>query len=203
MQPTDTLTHKNEPMKTKLLRTLPSLILLSLLACTQEAAVKDSGTAAVASSEVAAADGELTPSENNDVAVQVFEGAWNEGDFAVIDELIEPDAVDHSPLGSETGSEGFKNIIGMFRGAMPDLEMSIQDEIYAGDRVVHSWEIQGDHTGTPLFGVPADGDELTLTGITIVRLEDGKIAERWTQLDQFGLLQQLGVIPPAGGPGQS
>ncbi|MEO1619448.1 MAG: ester cyclase, partial [Cyanobacteria bacterium J06632_3] len=64
----------------------------------------------------------------------------------------------------------------------------------------HSWKIQGEHTGTPLFGVEADGKEITLTGITIVRIEDGKIAERWTQLDQLGLMQQLGLIPPAGGP---
>ena len=184
-----------------LLKTLPGLMLLGLIACTNEAAVENKGTAVAAATEnVAAADGELTPAENNAVAVRMFEGAWNEGNFAVIDELIKADAVDHSPLGSETGSEGFKNIIGMFRGAMPELEMSIQDEIYSGDRVVHSWKILGEHSGTPLFGVPADGKEITLTGITIVRLEDGKIAERWTQLDQLGLMQQLGLIPPAGGP---
>jgi predicted ester cyclase len=88
----------------------------------------------------------------------------------------------------------------MFRGAMPDLKMSIEDEVYSGDRVVHSWKIQGKHTGTPLFGVPTTGKDLTLTGITIVRLENGKIVERWTQLDQLGLLQQLGVIPPANKP---
>jgi steroid delta-isomerase-like uncharacterized protein len=192
-------------MNTKLLKSFPVLMLLGLMAsCTPKVAVEQTGTAIAAESrEVASASASasgLTPSENNDIAVRMFEGAWNEGDFTVIDELIKPDAIDHSPLGSETGSEGFKSIIGMFRGSLPNLKMSIQDEIYSSDRVVHSWKIQGKHTGTPLFGVPADGKEITLTGITIVRLEDGKIAERWTQLDQLGLLQQLGVIPPTGGP---
>ena len=188
-------------MTMKLLKTLPGLMLLGLVACTNQVAVEDKGKAIAASStEVAAADGGLTPAENNAVAVRMFEGAWNKGDFSGIDELSKSDAVDHSPLGSETGSEGFKKIIGMFRGGMPDLKMSIQDEIYSGDRVVHSWKIEGEHSGTPLFGVPADGKDITLTGITIVRLEDGKIAERWTQLDQLGLLQQLGVIPPMGPP---
>ncbi|MGC1308558.1 MAG: ester cyclase [Phormidesmis sp.] len=187
-------------MTMKFLKSLPALMLLGLVACTSEVAVeKQNATGAAQASEVAdASGGELTPAENNQIAVRMFEGAWNKGDFTVIDELIKADAIDHSPLGSETGSEGFKNIIGMFRGAMPELKMSIQDEIYAGDRVVHSWKIQGDHTGTPLFGVSADGKEITLTGITIVRLEDGKIAERWTQLDQLGLMTQLGIIPPMG-----
>jgi steroid delta-isomerase-like uncharacterized protein len=195
-------------MNTKLFKSLPALLLLGLVACTNKVAVDPSVASANAAettetTNTTANTAELTPAENNAIAVRMFEGAWNEGDFSVIDELIKADAVDHSPLGSETGSEGFKNIIGMFRGGMPDLKMSIQDEIYSGDRVVHSWKIQGKHTGTPLLGVPAGGKDITLTGITIVRLEDGKIAERWTQLDQLGLLQQLGVIPPAGGPPQA
>ena len=189
-------------MNTKFLRLLPAVLLLGLVACKTEVAVEERGAAVAAQATEGASNDkvELTPEENNAIAVRMFEGAWNEGDFSVIDELIKADAIDHSPLGSETGSEGFKNIIGMFRGALPGLEMSIQDEIYSGDRVVHSWKIQGEHTGTPLFGVEADGKEITLTGITIVRIEDGKIAERWTQLDQLGLMQQLGLIPPAGGP---
>ncbi len=197
-------------MSMKLIKALPGLMLLSLVACAPKVAVEEPGAAIAAqsasqsgaqSTEVATASATgLTPAENNAVAVRMFEGAWNKGDFSVIDELIKADAIDHSPLGSEKGSEGFKNIIGMFRGAMPDLKMSIEDEVYSGDRVVHSWKIQGKHTGSPLFGVPPAGKDLTLTGITIVRLEDGKIAERWTQLDQLGLLQQLGVIPPANKP---
>lgn len=138
---------------------------------------------------------------NNAIAVEMFEGAWNEGDLSVVDRLIAPDAIDHSPIGSEEGSEGFKNIITSFRAAMPDVVMTVEDEIYSGNRVVHRWTVEGTHTGEPLFGIPASGEPIRLTGITIVRVEDGQIQERWTQLDQLGLLQQLGIIPTPGDEG--
>ena len=136
---------------------------------------------------------------NNQIALDMFDPAWNEGDLSVVDRLIAPNALDHSPLATEEGSEGFKRIIGAFRAAMPDLHMSVEDEIYLGDRVVHRWRVEGTHTGAPLFGVAPSGNTIVLTGITIVRIEDGLIQERWTQLDQLGLQQQLGLLPRPGG----
>lgn len=135
---------------------------------------------------------------NNQIAIDMFEPAWNEGDLTVVDELIAPNALDHSPLATEEGSEGFKRIIGAFRSAMPDTQMTVEDEIFAGDRVVHRWRVEGTHTDAPLFGVEPSGEKIVLTGITIVRIEDGLIQERWTQLDQLGLQQQLGLIPTPG-----
>ncbi|MBW4481333.1 MAG: ester cyclase [Tildeniella torsiva UHER 1998/13D] len=136
---------------------------------------------------------------NNQVALDLFEPAWNEGDLSVVDRLIVPNALDHSPLATEEGSEGFKRIIGAFRAAMPDTRMTVEDEIYMGDRVVHRWRVEGTHTAAPLFGVEPSGKTIVLTGITIVRVEDGLIQERWTQLDQLGLMQQLGLAPSPGG----
>lgn len=138
----------------------------------------------------------LTPSENNAVAEKFFDTAWNKGDFDSVSNLLLPNVIDHSLVpGEKEGPEKFKQIVGMFRAAMPDVKMSIEDEIYVGDRVLHRWKVAGTHTAAPLFGVPPAGKSIILTGITIVRLEDGKFAERWTQLDQLGLLNQLGVVP--------
>jgi steroid delta-isomerase-like uncharacterized protein len=136
--------------------------------------------------------------KNNQIAVDFFDSAWNKGDFSVLDRLLAPKAIDHSPLGSEEGAEGFKGIISSFRAGMPNLVMTIADEIYSGDRVVHSWVIKGTHTGDRLMGVPATNKELTLSGMTIVRIEDDIIQERWTNLDMLGLLTQLGIVPPMG-----
>lgn len=138
----------------------------------------------------------LTPAENNALVVKVYNGAWNQGKLELLDQYITPDGLDHSPLSTEKGTAGFKKIISSFRNAMPGLKLTIEDEIYNKDRVVHRWKVQGKHTAAPLFGVPASGKEITLTGVSILRLENGKIAERWSSLDQFGLLTQLGVIPP-------
>src|SRR5688500_2990738 len=83
----------------------------------------------------------------------------------------------------------------MFRTAMPDVRMTVEDEIYSRDRVVHRWTIRGTHQA-PLMGIPPTGKVVTLTGITVVRFKAGKIIERWTQLSELNLLQQLGVVPP-------
>ncbi len=86
----------------------------------------------------------------------------------------------------------------MFRHGMPDIKLTIDDEVYTGDRVVHRWTMTGTDTGG-LMGMPASGKKLTFTGITTVRMVDGKIVERWANVDELGLLQQLGIAPPPPG----
>jgi steroid delta-isomerase-like uncharacterized protein len=140
-----------------------------------------------------------SPEANNAIAVAFFEAVWNKGDFGVLDTLIAPDAVDHSTVGgqpkTEKGSASFRAIVSMFRAGMPDIRLTIDDEIYTGDKVVHRWRLAGTDTGG-LMGMPPSGKELTFSGTTIVRMEDGKIVERWANVDEVGLLQQLGVVPP-------
>lgn len=150
--------------------------------------------------ERAAADGKFTPEENNDIAHEFFDTAWNEGDLKGVAYILADDVIDHSPVpGEHEGPEKFAQIVGMFRAALPDVVMTVEDEIYSGDRVVHRWLVQGTHTGGPLLGVPATNQKIHLSGITIIRMEDGYFKERWTQLDMIGLLTQLGLVPPPGG----
>jgi steroid delta-isomerase-like uncharacterized protein len=141
--------------------------------------------------------------ENKAIARRFFDAAWNRGDTATMDELVAADSVDHSTVGGtdheELGAESFKQIVGMFRAGMPDMHLTIEDEVAEGDRVVHRWRLRGTHRG-PIMGVPPTGKQLTFTGTTIVRIADGKIAERWANVDELGLLQQLGVVPPPGRP---
>ncbi|MFN2203211.1 MAG: ester cyclase [Caldilineaceae bacterium] len=140
----------------------------------------------------------LSPEQNNAIAEKFFDSVWNKGDFSVLDSLIAPDADDHSTVGgipkTEKGSASFRAIVSMFRAAMPDIHLTIDDEVYAGDKVVHRWTLKGTDTGG-VMGAPATGKELTFTGTTIVRMEDGKIVERWANVDELGLLQQLGLAP--------
>ena len=139
----------------------------------------------------------LTPQENNDLAIKFFETAWNTGE--TIEDLIDPQAVDHSSVGgkekADVGRESFKKIIGMFRAAMPDIKLDVQDEIFVDDKVVHRWVMTGTDTGG-VMGMPPSNKNLTFSGTTIVRFKDGKIVERWANVDELGLLQQLGVAPP-------
>jgi steroid delta-isomerase-like uncharacterized protein len=134
--------------------------------------------------------------ENNAIAKRFFESAWNHGDLAVVDELVTPDTMDYSTLHGqpERGTESFKQIITMFRSAFPDIQLTIDDEIYCGDKVVHRWTLRGTHQA-PLMGIPPTSKQVAFTGTTIVQMQDGKIAGRWSNLDMLGLLQQLGAAP--------
>ena len=142
-----------------------------------------------------------SPEANNAIAEKFFNSVWNKGDFSVLDTLISPDADDHSTVGghpkTEKGSASFRAIVSMFRGAMPDIKLTIDDEVYVGDKVVHRWTLNGTDTGG-VMGMPPSGKKLTFTGITTVRMADGKIVERWANVDELGLLQQLGVVPQPG-----
>ncbi|HTJ57157.1 MAG TPA: ester cyclase [Devosiaceae bacterium] len=139
-----------------------------------------------------------SPEANNAIAEKFFTSVWSEGDFSVLDTLVSPEADDHSTVGghpkTEKGSASFRAIVTMFRGGMPDIKLTINDEIYAGDKVVHRWTLVGTDTGG-LMGMPPSGKTLTFTGTSIVRMEDGLIVERWANVDELGVLQQLGVVP--------
>jgi steroid delta-isomerase-like uncharacterized protein len=143
-----------------------------------------------------------SPEANNAIAEKFFNSVWNKGDFSVLDTLISPDADDHSTVGglpkTEKGSASFRGIVSMFRSAMPDIQLTIDDEVYAGDKVVHRWHLVGTDTGG-VMGMPPSGKQLRFSGTTIVRMQDGKIVERWANVDELGLLQQLGVVPPPPG----
>ena len=89
-------------------------------------------------------------------------------------------------------------IVGLFRAAVPDLRLTNTVLLAADDRVMQRWIVHGTHTGADLFGVPAQGAELTLSGINEFRIADGRIAERWGTMDVLGMLQQLGVAPDPG-----
>jgi steroid delta-isomerase-like uncharacterized protein len=125
-----------------------------------------------------------------------FEEAWNQGNLAVLDELVAPDYVNHDPFvpGLPPGPEGLKPIFAGLRAAFADLHYTIDDQLADGDKVATRWTMRGTHTGE-LMGIPATGKAVTVSGIQIERIVDGKIVEHWRKSDDLGLMQQLGVIP--------
>jgi steroid delta-isomerase-like uncharacterized protein len=135
-------------------------------------------------------------SEENKAAARRLLEVFATGDFSAIDELVAPNAIDHDPYnphGSE-GVEGSKKTIAMYREAFPDLQMTVEDQVAEGDKVVTRWTAVGTHEGN-IMGIPATGKTATVTGIGIDRFEDGKVVEGWNNWDTLGLLQQIGAIP--------
>lgn len=129
---------------------------------------------------------------------EYFERIWQGGDISAEDEIYAPDVVVHgAPPGSAPGLEGVKQTVGMFRGAFPDIVVTTEDLVAAGDRVVQRWRIRGTQEG-PVMGIPPTGRTVDVEGINIFRMEGGRIVERWGVFDAAGLRMQL-VPPPAAG----
>jgi steroid delta-isomerase-like uncharacterized protein len=143
---------------------------------------------------------QLMSAEENKKVVQRFWGVWEEEDFVdLIDELLAPDYVNHSPgmPDQPTGPEGVKAVVSMFRSGMPDLRVTIDDMIAEGDKVATRYTIEGTHEGE-LFGVPPTGRRLSIESMTVERVSGGKIIEHRRITDTLDMMQQLGVVPESG-----
>jgi steroid delta-isomerase-like uncharacterized protein len=140
----------------------------------------------------------MTAEENKATIRAYVEAIWNQQQVDRAGELLAQDFVVHPPLpGQIPGLEGTKRITAMYLAGVPDLHVSIEDLVAEGDRVAVRRTYEGTHKGA-LLGIPPTGKHLHIEGISIFRLEDGKIAEQWEQLDQLSLMQQLGVLPAPG-----
>jgi steroid delta-isomerase-like uncharacterized protein len=123
---------------------------------------------------------------------------YTHGNLDGVEELVTDDYVNHTQLQTVHGADGLRQFVAMIRTAFPDAQETIEDQVAEGDKEVHRWVIRGTHE-SEFMGIPATGKKITISGITISRVVDGKIAEEWTQADMMGLLQQLGALPsPAG-----
>ena len=139
--------------------------------------------------------------ENKAIVRRFFDEAVNKGNMTVVDDLIAQNYIEHEgPVGQPSGIEGFKQFIAKVATAFPDLQVTIEDLIAEGDKVVASVTVRGTHKGTLLGNIPPTGKHASWTGIDIFQIAGGKIVGRWNQRDLLGLMQQLGVIAA---PGQS
>lgn len=136
----------------------------------------------------------MSTETNKAVVRRIFEEGFNQNKPSVWDELIAPTYVNHDLPAPAPGSEGFKIVAGMFTAAFPDLHVTLEDELAEGDRVATRGYFTGTHKGT-FQGIPPTGKPIKVPYIDIWRLENGKAVENWVQMDQMGLMQQLGVIP--------
>ncbi len=137
--------------------------------------------------------------ENKAIVRRYFEEIWNQGKLNVIPELIAANHVHHDPANPGlSGPDGMKQLVSTYRAAFPDVHFTLEDQIAEENRVVSRWTSGGTHQGE-LMGIGPTNKTITITGIDIHRIVNGKIEEHWSNWDTLGLLQQLGVVPPPGG----
>lgn len=125
--------------------------------------------------------------------VEKYGLVWNaDAPAGLADEIFTSDVIDHNPQpGQSEGRDGIKQVIDLYHAVFPDLRVTNDDVIVAGDRAVLRWSATGTHEGNEL-GVPATRRQVRMTGIDILRIEDGRIAERWGETNGLELMQQVG-----------
>lgn len=131
--------------------------------------------------------------ENKDLAHR-----WNqifEGDFGAADDIIGEDCVFHDgPPGLLPGPDGVKEWAIMLRNGFPNIKMTEEQFIAEGDKVAGRFVAQATHGGE-FMGVAATGNQVTFSGINIMRVAEGKIVEHWVNYDTMGIMQQIGAGP--------
>jgi steroid delta-isomerase-like uncharacterized protein len=135
--------------------------------------------------------------ENKALVLRWFDQVWNEGRADAIEEMFAADGLAHGlsgdPEGPVVGPPAFREFHATFRGAFPDMIVVVEDMVAEGNKVAARCSVRGKHTGDHL-GVAATDTDVDFTGITIVRIEGGKIVEAWNNFDFMRMNQQLGVF---------
>jgi steroid delta-isomerase-like uncharacterized protein len=129
---------------------------------------------------------------------RLFEEVWNQGNLAAIDELFAPSYIRYDPAAPEAkGLAGFKQLVVMLRTAFPDLHFTLEEIIAEDDKVMTRALLRGTHRGEYL-GIAPTGKPVAVMGMVVLRVTQGKFQEGWLMMDNLGLLQQLGMVPPVG-----
>jgi steroid delta-isomerase-like uncharacterized protein len=133
---------------------------------------------------------------NKQLVRRWFDEVWNRRDAAAVARMLSKNAVAHG-LGANgedlIGPDGFAPFHSAFLNGFADLHLTVEDLIEEDDRVAVRWRVTGTLSGEGL-GVAPTGKRMAITGMTIVRVQDGLIAEGWNNFDVLGMHQQLGTL---------
>lgn len=137
----------------------------------------------------------MSAEQNKATVMRVYDELLNQEKKSVIDELYAANLIMHDPfMGTVTGVEGFRQLLGMFDAAFPGHRAIVHHILAEGDLVAVVHTHTGKHTGQFMHLAPT-GRDIAVHGIEVFRMANGKIAEFWRHDDDIGLMMQLGAIP--------
>jgi steroid delta-isomerase-like uncharacterized protein len=133
--------------------------------------------------------------EENKALVQLFYEALNQPDATAIDRAIDdyvlPNLIYHDPvLGTVPGIEVYRQVVHAYLQAFPEQHITVHQIVAEGEYVAVLHTHVGRNLGA-FMGMPPTGKEVTFSGLELVRLVDGKVAEFWRHDDDAGLMRQL------------
>jgi predicted ester cyclase len=132
-------------------------------------------------------------SEQQALVERMFDEIINAGNLDVADELFAADYVDHGPMGDMQGIEAFKQLVSMWREAVPDVHCSVENWFESGEMAAWIVRVHGTHTGD-MMGIPATGRSFEYVTPNIGRFAGGKAAEHWADQGMFQFLTQIGAL---------
>ena len=138
----------------------------------------------------------MSEEENKEVVRRFVEEFKNKANHDIVYDLLTPGFVTHLKLpGIPPNREGFRMLGKAVVGAFPDVRATVEDLLTAGEKVIERTTARATSKGV-FNGIPPTGKAVQWSEIHIYRLDHGKIAEHWGGIDFFGLMAQLGAIPP-------
>ncbi|HXR32609.1 MAG TPA: ester cyclase [Verrucomicrobiae bacterium] len=137
--------------------------------------------------------------ENKNIVRRLYDEVWNKRKLDLVPELISPSHALLDPLlsGSQVGPEPYRRRIQEFAASFPDLRFTLDDLIAEKEKVAAAWVFSGTHKGD-FMNIPATGKKVSVEGITIHYIRNGKILDSNARWDAMGLLRQLGALPAIG-----
>jgi len=128
---------------------------------------------------------------NKELVRSFYQRLFVDWDLAVVEQVVHPQFRSHDwAPDSASGPQGFMDFYAGVRSAFPDSHYEVDDLIAEGDRVVVRWRMFGTHQGE-FYGIPPTGGSISLDGIAIYRVANGRLMERWVVYDMHGLIQQV------------
>jgi predicted ester cyclase len=135
----------------------------------------------------------VADTEQNKEVVRECYVAATAGDTDRLRQILDADFVIHAPEDYH-GVDGLLSMVEPIKAGLPDLKVTIDAQFADGDYVTTRFTAHGTHDGN-LFGTEPTGRDVAISGITISRCMDGRIAEEWELVDALGALQQMGAVP--------
>ena len=131
--------------------------------------------------------------------IKMYTHVWdeiiNKGKLEMFnDSNFTKDVVMHASPSDVIGIDSARAYYANYVTGFSDVIFTIKDVFSQGDKLVKHWNFKGTHTGI-FFGIPATGKKVDIDGVTLVRMENGKIAEERDFFDNLEFSQQLGLIP--------
>ena len=136
----------------------------------------------------------MSEQSNRELIVRHFDEVFNRGNLAFVEEAYTENAIIHDAIlpNVPAGPGGIRRYVRTYGEPVPDIHFEVQELIADGDTMAAQWIASGTQVGT-LLGLPSTGRRVEASGVSVYRMEEGRIAEAWVYWDVIALLKSLGV----------